>query len=169
VFTRARHWSQFRGVVSPPLNPQSAGPPFFCCPWLLTEYIDRSAKGKIFPGLLIFYLRAPRHEGVLGSGGIAPRIFDLGTRWRWVVSFTLRLLYPQVKSPWIGGWVGSRAGLDAVVKTKIPSACRDSNPWPSNPSISGDHLLQPQSEDAWKEHPAFIRLSLFSYFSRSIF
>jgi hypothetical protein len=23
-----------------------------------------------------------------GSGGIAPRILDLGTRWRWVVSFT---------------------------------------------------------------------------------
>jgi hypothetical protein len=23
----------------------------------------------------------PRHEGVLGSGGIAPRILDLGTRW----------------------------------------------------------------------------------------
>jgi len=23
----------------------------------------------------------PRHEGVLGSGGIAPRILDLGTTW----------------------------------------------------------------------------------------
>jgi hypothetical protein len=34
------------------------------------------------------------------SGGIAPRILDLGTRWRWVVSFTPRLLYPQGKSPW---------------------------------------------------------------------
>jgi hypothetical protein len=35
-----------------------------------------------------------------GSGGIAPRIFDLGTRWRWVVSFTPWPLYPQGKSPW---------------------------------------------------------------------
>jgi hypothetical protein len=35
-----------------------------------------------------------------GSGGIAPRILDLGARWRWVVSFTLRPLYPQGKSPW---------------------------------------------------------------------
>jgi hypothetical protein len=26
--------------------------------------------------------------------------FDLGTRWRWVVSFTPRPLYPQGKSPW---------------------------------------------------------------------
>jgi hypothetical protein len=34
-----------------------------------------------------------------GSGGIAPRI-DLGTRWRRVVSFTPRPLYPQGKSPW---------------------------------------------------------------------
>jgi hypothetical protein len=24
----------------------------------------------------------PRHEDVLGRGGIAPRILDLGTRWR---------------------------------------------------------------------------------------
>jgi hypothetical protein len=35
-----------------------------------------------------------------GIGGIAPRILDPSTRWRWVVSFTPRLLYPQGKSPW---------------------------------------------------------------------
>jgi hypothetical protein len=34
-----------------------------------------------------------------GSGDIAPRILDLGTRRRWVVSFTPRPLYPQRKSP----------------------------------------------------------------------
>jgi hypothetical protein len=34
-----------------------------------------------------------------GSGGIAPRILDLGTRWRWVANFTSRPLYPQGKSP----------------------------------------------------------------------
>jgi hypothetical protein len=33
------------------------------------------------------------------SGGIAPHILDLGTRWRWVVSFTFRPLYPQGKNP----------------------------------------------------------------------
>jgi hypothetical protein len=31
---------------------------------------------------------------------LAPRILDLGTRWRWVVSFTLRPIYPQRKRPW---------------------------------------------------------------------
>jgi hypothetical protein len=29
---------------------------------------------------------------------------------------------------WIGGWVGSRAVLDAVVRRKIPSPRRESNP-----------------------------------------
>jgi hypothetical protein len=43
---------------------------------------------------------APRSGGVLGSGGIAPRILDLGTRWRRVVSFTPQPLNHQGKSPW---------------------------------------------------------------------
>jgi hypothetical protein len=48
---------------------------------------------------------APRHEDVLGSGGIAPRILNPGTRWRWVVSFTPRPLYPRSKSPPVAiGW-----------------------------------------------------------------
>jgi hypothetical protein len=57
--------------------------------------------------------------------------FDLGTRWRWVVIFTPRPLYPQGRAPgthWIGGWVSPRAVLDAVVKRKIPSPRRESNP-----------------------------------------
>jgi hypothetical protein len=29
---------------------------------------------------------------------------------------------------WIGGWVDPRAVLDAVVKRKIPSPCRESKP-----------------------------------------
>jgi len=35
-----------------------------------------------------------------GIAGIAPSFFDLGTRWRWVVSFTPRLLNPRGKSSW---------------------------------------------------------------------
>jgi hypothetical protein len=45
-----------------------------------------------------------------------------------LVSFIPRPLYPQGKTHWIGGWVGPRDGLDAVVKRKIPSTYRDSNP-----------------------------------------
>jgi hypothetical protein len=47
-----------------------------------------------------------------GSGGIAPRILDLDTRWR------DRDITPGTY--WIGGWVEARAGLDAVVKGKLP-------------------------------------------------
>jgi hypothetical protein len=53
------------------------------------------------------------------SDGTAPRIPDLGTRWRWAVSFTPLPLYPKEKAPRIhmrGGWVSPRAGLDTVVK-----------------------------------------------------
>jgi hypothetical protein len=59
----------------------------------------------------------------MGSGRIAPPVLDLDTRCRWVVSFMLRPLYPQGSIPppisWIGGWMGPRAGLDAVSKRKI--------------------------------------------------
>jgi hypothetical protein len=58
-----------------------------------------------------------------GSGCIAPRILDLGTRWRWVVSFTPRPLYPQGKSHWYPldrklGEPQSRSGR-ALKNTKI--------------------------------------------------
>jgi hypothetical protein len=53
------------------------------------------------------------------SGGIAPRILELSTRWdEWSVSrpdfFT-----PRERAPithWIGGCVGPSAGLDAIPK-----------------------------------------------------
>jgi hypothetical protein len=41
-----------------------------------------------------------RIGGVKVQTGTDPRILDLGTRWRWVVSFTPRPLYSHGKSPW---------------------------------------------------------------------
>jgi hypothetical protein len=52
-----------------------------------------SGKGKVIP--VLFINSASRHEGVLGSECIAPRILDLGTRWKWALSFN-----PRGKSPW---------------------------------------------------------------------
>jgi hypothetical protein len=73
---------------------------------------------------LFFYL-APRHEGVLGEWRYS------GTRWgEWSSSRPVRLT-PRNRAPgthWIGGWVGPRAVLEAVVKRKIPSPHRKSNP-----------------------------------------
>jgi len=57
------------------------------------------------------------------NGGIYPRILNLGTRWRWVVNFRPRPLYPRVKSPRypLDRRLGpqSRSGLGSEVK-KIP-------------------------------------------------
>jgi hypothetical protein len=55
------------------------------------------------------------------SGGRAPRIRNLGSIWRWVVSFTPQPLYPRERAPGthrIGGWVDPRSYLDAVTKRK---------------------------------------------------
>jgi hypothetical protein len=57
------------------------------------------------------------HEGVWWRGCIAPHILDLGTIWRWVMSFTSQPLYPDTH--WTGGWVGPRTGLDDVEKRKF--------------------------------------------------
>jgi hypothetical protein len=48
----------------------------------------------------------------------------------WSASRTDRFT-PREGAPgthWIGGWVGPRSVLDAVVKRKIPSPRRESNP-----------------------------------------
>jgi hypothetical protein len=50
------------------------------------------------------------------------KTYDLGTRWKWVVSFTPRPFHPRRKSAgthWIGGWVGPKTGLDDVEKSEI--------------------------------------------------
>jgi hypothetical protein len=88
-------------------------------------------KGKVVPVLN----KALRHEVVWGSQGMVSRVLILGARCRWVVCFMSQLLYSRGNNPpgipWIGGWVGSIAGLDAMVKRKIPSSRRESNPKPS--------------------------------------
>jgi hypothetical protein len=72
--------------------------------------------GKVIPG---HATKAYRN-----SRSIAPPILNLDTRWRWVASFTPRKLHPRkiiTGTHWIGGWVGPRAGLDAIGnQTPIP-------------------------------------------------
>jgi hypothetical protein len=69
---------------------------------------------------------------VWGSRCTDPRLLDLGTSWRWVVSFTLRLLYPREKSPWYpldrrldglqswSGWHGAEKILSKFISMKWP-------------------------------------------------
>jgi hypothetical protein len=62
-----------------------------------------------------------------GSGGVDPRIPDVGIRLRWVVSLTLRPFYPQGKSFWypldrrLGG-AQNRSGLGGDEKNSQPLA-----------------------------------------------
>jgi hypothetical protein len=77
-----------------------------------------------------------------GNRGIAPLILNLGNRWKWLVSFTPRPLYPQGKSPWHPldrRLMGPRAVLEAVVKKKIPSPRGES--YPRTPTVQpiGQH------------------------------
>jgi hypothetical protein len=66
-----------------------------------------------------------------GSGCTAPRILDLSTRWRWVVSFTPRPLYPHGKSPRYPldrGFVGSEPVWMRWWKEKFPAAAGTRTP-----------------------------------------
>jgi hypothetical protein len=58
------------------------------------------SKVKVKVKLSLCFTKHHSMKTCWGSGGIAPRILDLGTRWRCVVSFTLRPLFPQGKSSW---------------------------------------------------------------------
>jgi hypothetical protein len=60
-----------------------------------------TGKGKVVTVLFFFFVTEHRSmKACWGSGCIVPHISDIGTRWRWVVSFTRRLLCPQRKSLW---------------------------------------------------------------------
>jgi hypothetical protein len=75
---------------------------------------------------------APRHDSVLGewrysSTHSLSSALDEG---EWSVSRPGRFncMGRAPGTHWIGGWVGPRAVLDAVVKRKTPSPSRESNP-----------------------------------------
>jgi hypothetical protein len=58
-------------------------------------------------------------------------IIYLGIRWKWLVSFTPRPLYPREKFsqyPWDKGYVGPRTVLNTVEMMKATFLCRESNP-----------------------------------------
>jgi len=65
-----------------------------------------------------------------------------------MVSFCPGRFTPKERTPsthWIGGWVGPRTGVDAMVKGKILSPYRDSNPPSSSPKPSAIPLTYPGS------------------------
>jgi hypothetical protein len=87
-------------------------------------YSFPSLEGKRW-NLCAFLTEHHTMEEYWGSGGMAERILDLGTKWRWVVSFTPWPLYPQGKSSWypfyrrLGG-PQSRSGRGGEEKNSQP-------------------------------------------------
>jgi hypothetical protein len=59
----------------------------------------------------------------MGERRYSSNVLDLGSRWRWVVSFTPRPLYPRGRSPWCRldrlGWPQSRSGCCGVEKSLL--------------------------------------------------
>jgi hypothetical protein len=79
------------------------------CSW--NSVIKWKGKCKVAPVLN----QAPHHDVLWGSRGTAPRIFNLGTVWRWAshrYCFAPRYSLGRTL-------VGHRDGLDAAAKTKI--------------------------------------------------
>jgi hypothetical protein len=63
-------------------------------------------RGKVVPVLNY----EPHHEDLLGGGGIAPRTFDLNTRWRWDgISFQLAIIVLAI----------NLIGYDIAINNKI--------------------------------------------------
>jgi hypothetical protein len=83
---------------------------------------------KLSPGLINYTLR---HEGVWGSGCMDPHFLDLGTSWRWVVSFTTRPLYPWYPLDRRLGGPQSRSGRCGK------------NSWPYQDSNFDPSVIQP--------------------------
>jgi hypothetical protein len=101
---------------------------------------------KLKVKLSLCFNRAPRHEGVLGewrysSTHSLTSALDGG---EWSASRPGRFT-PRERAPvihWIGGWVGRRAVLDAVVKREIPSPRRESNPRTPIVQPAARHILR---------------------------
>jgi hypothetical protein len=81
-----------RRYEAPRLFPGAVGISLFC--------MSRTCLCKVKVKLSLCLTKHHAMKTYWGNGGIVPRILDLGTRWRWAVSFILRPLYPQGKMPW---------------------------------------------------------------------
>jgi hypothetical protein len=94
----------------------------------LTSLLDDTGKGKVVP----VRNQVSRHEDVLGEWRYSSthKMTSALEGGEWSVSrpghFILRERAPGTH--WIGGWVGPRAVQNTVVKRKIPSPRRESNP-----------------------------------------
>jgi hypothetical protein len=96
---------------------------------ICTPQLNIVGKDKVV-SVLLFLTEHHATKAYWGSGCIAPRILTSAIDWgEWSASRTGRSTHRK-RAPgthWIGDWLGPTAGLDSVVKRKIPSPRRESN------------------------------------------
>jgi len=102
----------------------------------------------------------------MGSWGINPRILNLSSRKRWVISFALRPLYPKGKKP-STLWIGE----PEPVCTRWPREKFPSLPLPklstSHPSSSSSSSSSPSLSPSCISHLTV--LALWSWYSELVF
>jgi hypothetical protein len=101
------------------------------CSFVTHIKTNRTLRWKVKVKLSPCFNWASRHEGVSGKWKYSSTrsLISALDGCEWSVSRYCRLNHREeaLGTYWIGGWVGPEAGLDAVVKRKIPSPRRDSN------------------------------------------
>jgi hypothetical protein len=89
-------------------------------------------KGQVKVKLSLCFNKAPRHEGELGEWRYSSThsLASALDRGKWSALHPSRFAPRErtLGNHWIGGWVDTRAVLDAVVKRKIHSPRRELNP-----------------------------------------
>jgi len=95
--------------------------------------LQRHLLGSKKANLSVCFIKYHAIKMYLGSGGIAPRILNLDTRWNWVVTFTPRPFYLRGKRPRYPvdrrlSELQSRSGRDGEEKKSHHCPCRDFNP-----------------------------------------
>jgi hypothetical protein len=113
---------------------------FLCCFFVLFVYSLPSSACTIIcsprwpsskPQSYVRTVSSARHEGMVwDSWSVASLILDLGTTWKWLVSFTLLPLYTGRNGssyPSGIGWVDTSAGLDVSEQGRICFLCLKSS------------------------------------------
>jgi hypothetical protein len=117
MFTKARHWtlswaSRIQFATSIPISLRSI--------LMLSSYLRQLS--------LAF---GPPNQNPVNTSPLPHAYFTLALHGgEWSVLRPGRFT-PRERAPvsyWIGGWMGLRTGLDAVVRRRISSPYRDSNP-----------------------------------------
>jgi hypothetical protein len=98
--------------------------------------------------LSLWYIKIPRHDDICGSGSMASLICNLGARWRWMVSLTIRPLYPWGKRPPGTHWIGWTSEPDWMLRRKATYvAC-----FGSRTTIRGFRTVQSSQYRDWTTH-----------------